>query len=241
MLYITAYLSSNDLLSNEQTWKWLVSITEFSYVDALKSFLRLETSTARASGLRLVRAAIRLKNINLLRQMHSAGVTFNHAAELVMQLDDAELLDLVVPALDPSLLKGASGGRFLCHIAGTSHVKVAEKLVQAGADINIREKTTPLWEAVNGRGFAMVELLARAGADMNYCNSVITWPNGWPLATAVFYRNIGIVKCLIDHGTKAAGVEVNGIPLLDYTVREAPAIHNLLLRSELHLEAQFGV
>ncbi|KAF7504127.1 hypothetical protein GJ744_002645 [Endocarpon pusillum] len=241
MLYIAAYLSSNNLLSNEQTERFLVSMAEFSYVDALKSFLRLETPTARAFEFRLVEAAVRLKNIHLSQQMHSAGATFNHVAELVMQVDNAELLDLVVPTLDPNLLKGASGGRFLRHIASTSHVKVAEKLIQAGAEVNICEETTPLWEAVNGKRFAMVELLARAGADMNRCNSVHTWRGRWPLATAVLDGNISIVKCLIDHGAKATGVEVNGIPILDYAAREAPAIHNLFLRSEPHLEAQFGV
>ncbi|KAH6665534.1 ankyrin repeat-containing domain protein [Halenospora varia] len=232
LLYIAAYLSSNNLLSNEQTEKLLVSMTEFSYADALKSFLRLETPTTQAFGLRLVEAAVRLKNINLLRQMHSAGATFNHAAEL---------LDLVVPALDPNLLKGASGGRLLRHIASTSHVKVAEKLIQAGADVNICEETTPLWEAVSGKNFAMVELLARAGADMNRCNSANTWRSRWPLATAVLDGNISIVKCLIDHGAKAAGVEVNNIPLLAYAATEAPAIHSILLRREPHLVAQFGV
>ncbi|KAH8761908.1 ankyrin repeat-containing domain protein [Hyaloscypha finlandica] len=241
MLYIAAYLSSNNLLSNEQTEKLLVSINEFSYMDALKSFLRLETPTTQVFGLRLVEAAVRLKNINLLTQMHSAGATFNHAAELVMQLDNAELLDLVVPALDPSLLKGASGGRLLRHIARTSHVNVAEKLIQAGAEINICETTTPLWEAVRGKRFAMVELLARAGADMNRYNSANTFWGRWPLATAVLDRNIGIIKCLIDHGAKAAGVHVNGTPLLAYAAREAPAIHSILLKSEPHLEAQFGV
>lgn len=241
MIYIAAYLSSNNLLSDEQTEKFLMSITEFSYLDALKSFLRLETLTAQAFRSRLVEAGLRLKNINLLKQMHSAGATFNHAAELVMQLDNAEFLDLVVPTLDPSLLKGAFGGRLLRHIARTSHVKVAERLIQAGAEINICENTTPLWEAVKGNSFAMVELLARAGADVNRCNSINTSWGRWPLATAVLNRNISIIKYLIDHGAKAAGVDVNGIPLLAYAAIERPAIHNILLRSEPHLEAHFGV
>jgi ankyrin repeat protein len=241
MLYIAAYLSSNNLLSNEQTEKFLLSMTEFSYVDALKSFLRLKTPTAQAFGLKLVEAAVRLKNINLLTQMHSAGATFNHVAELVMQLDNAELLDFVVHALDPSLLKGASGGQLLRHIVSTSHVNVAERLIQAGAEINICRETTPLWEAVRGNSFAMVELLARAGADVNRRNSANTFWGNWPLATAVFCKNIGIIKYLIDHGAKTAGVDVNGIALLDYAARENPAIHNILLRSEPHLTAQFGV
>jgi ankyrin repeat protein len=138
-------------------------------------------------------------------------------------------------------LRGASGGRLLRHIARTSHVKVAENLIQAGAEVNICEKTTPLWEAVNGKSFAMVELLSRAGADMNRCNSADNWRGRWPLATAVLDRSIDIVKCLIDHGAKAAGVEVVGIPLLAYAAINAPAIHSILLRSEPHLEAQFGV
>lgn len=87
-----------------------MSIAEFSYVDALKFFIRLETPTTQAFGLRLVEPAIRPKSINLLRQMYSDGATFNHAAELVMQFDNAAVLDLVLPALDPNLLKGASGG-----------------------------------------------------------------------------------------------------------------------------------
>jgi ankyrin repeat protein len=174
MLYIAAYLSSNNLLSNEQTEKLLVSMTEFSYADVLQSFLRPETPTTQAFGLRLVEAAQRLKNINLLRQMHSAGATFNHAAELVMQIDNAELL-------------------------------------------------------------------ARAGVDVNCCNSAGTWPSRCPLATAVLGGNISILKCLINHGAKVAGVNVKGIPLLDYAAREAPAIHSILLRSEPHLKAQLGV
>lgn len=241
MLPIAAYLSSNNLLSNEQTEKFLVSMTEFSHVDALKSFLQLRTPTTRAFGLRLVEAAVRLKNINLLRQMQSAGATFNHVAELVVQLKNAEIIDLVVPVLDSNLLKGASGGRLLRHIASTSHVKVAEKLIQAGADVNICEESTPLWEAVIVGSFAMVELLARAGADTNRRNPTNTWRGRWPLATAVLRGNTDIVKCLIDHGAKVAGMELDGIPLLAYAAREAPAIHKILLRGEPHLKVQFGV
>lgn len=70
-----------------------------------------------------------MEDINLLGQMHIAGTTFNHIAELVIQLNNAEILDLIVPTLDPNLLKGASGGRLLRFIAITSQVKVAKTLV----------------------------------------------------------------------------------------------------------------
>ena len=237
MLHIAAYLSSNNLLSVEQAKKFLLSMIERSYVGVLKSFLRLETPTTQVFGLRLVEAAILLKDINLLRQMQSAGATFNHVAELVMEVGNAEVLDLVVSALDPSLLKGVSGGRLLRLIARTSHVKVAEKLIQAGAEVNIDEETTPLWEAVHRNKCEMIKLLARAGADMNRCNSY----NDRPLGHAVLYGNVSTMKCLIDHGAKVAGVEVAGRPLLAWSSTEAPAIYKILVKCEPHLRAKFGV
>ncbi|KAK4448806.1 ankyrin repeat-containing domain protein [Podospora aff. communis PSN243] len=240
-LCVAAYLSSNNLLSKKQTENFLQSVAEYDYLEELKAFLRLDTWSTRVFGLKLVEAAARAKDINLLRQMHLAGATFNHAAELIMRLDDAEILDLVIPTLDSNLLQGESGGRLLRSIATTAQVKVAKTLIQSGADLNMSTPTTPLWEAVQYNRLAMVELLVRAGADVNRHNATRARDTCWPLGVAVRNRNLSIVKCLIKHGAKVENVRIHNTPLIDYAEKWALEAHSILLSSIPHQKELVGV
>ena len=217
------------------------SVTKCGYLDELKAFLRLETWSTRAFGLKLVEAAAQVGDIKILRQMHMAGATFNHAAEFIMRLDNAEILDLVVPTLDPNVLKGESGGRLLRSIATTLQVNVAEALIQSGAELNMCTPTTPLWEAAQSNRLAMVELLARAGADVNRSNATDSQRTCWPLGAAVLAGNISIVKCLIKHGAKFENVRIDKTLLIAYTENYAPAIYSILLSSKPHQKEQVGV
>lgn len=240
-LCIAAYLSSNNLLSESQTVDLMRSVTEHGYENELKSLLRLETWTTRVFGLKLVEAAARMEDINLLRQMHMAGATFNHAAELIMRLDNAEILDLVIPTLDPNLLKGASGGKLLRSVVTTSQVKVAEALIQSGAEVNMGFPTTPLWEAARHSNLAMVELLIRAGADVNRKNATLGERSHWPLGAAALRKDINIFKCLINHGARFELSRVGNMSLVEYTEIYAPAIHRILLSNKPHQKEQVGV
>ncbi|MHA7059786.1 ankyrin repeat domain-containing protein [Aquimarina sp. M1] len=84
------------------------------------------------------------------------------------------------------------------------HIQPTEVLIENGADVNIDNgnKKPPLVNAVKGEGsMEIINLLLNNGADINYGSG-----NGTPLMFAISYKNLVLVKYLLEKGAKIKGL-----------------------------------
>jgi ankyrin repeat protein len=228
---IVAYFSSNNMLSSSQTETFVRWVVDQKYVDPLKLFLQIDMPTVHAFGSRLLEAGIRAQQPSFLKQMHAAGAKFDECAQQAMEINDREFLLFVLAQLDSELLKGESGGQLLHkHVSRKPYISVIQKLIQAGAEVNIRLsndfKTTPLWEAINKKSLDIVKCLVDGGADVNKLSFIE--PNS-SLGHALYQNHQPIVEYLLD---KEADTEVDVFsgPLLEYAASHRPEIYLILLK-----------
>lgn len=228
---IVAYFSSNNMLSSSQTETFVRWVIDQKYVDPLKLFLQIDMPTVRAFRLRLLEAGIGAQQLSFLKQMHAAGAKFDECAQQVMEINDREFLLFVLAQLDPELLKGESGGQLLHkHVSRKPNISVVQKLVQAGAEVNIRLsndfKTTPLWEAIKKKSLDIVKCLVDGGADVNKLS--LSKPTS-SLGHALYQNHQPIVEYLLDKEADTA-VHVFSVPLLEYAASHTPEIYLILLK-----------
>ncbi|MCR5613309.1 ankyrin repeat domain-containing protein [Treponema sp.] len=90
---------------------------------------------------------------------------------------------------------------YVIYLDGQAFEVVAEKLIDAGADVNINGKGvhTALCEACDLNNFYLVKLLVEHGADVNLGSYNQKF---YPLGEAVRHNNYEMVKYLIEHGAK---------------------------------------
>ena len=84
-----------------------------------------------------------------------------------------------------------------------NHLESTKVLIQNGANPNADagNKKTPLINAIKGKpNLKIIDLLLSNGADINYGNG-----NATPLMFAISYKNLELVKYLLDRGA-----EING-------------------------------
>jgi ankyrin repeat protein len=236
LLEIVAYFSSNNLLSRPQMETFVRWVTKQKYVDPLKLFLQIDKPSVRAFRSRLLEAAIQAQDLSFLKQMHVAGAKFDEYAQQLMAICDCDFLLFVLAHLDPGLLKGQSGGQLLyTHLSGTPYISVVQKLVQAGAEVNIplsREfPTSSLWEAIDKKSLDIVKCLIDGGADVNKVSSTKLSTQGRisPLGFALYKNHQPIVEYLLDKGADSA-VDVFSVPLLEYAHEKVPEIYSILLK-----------
>jgi len=229
---IVAYFSSNNMLSSSQTETFVRWVVDQKYVDPLKLFLQIDMPTVHAFRSRLLEAGIRAQQpLSFLKQMHAAGAKFDECAQQVMEINDCEFLLFVLTQLDPELLKGESGGQLLHkHVSRTPYISVVQKLVQAGAEVNIRLsndfKTTPLWEAIKKKSLDIVKCLVDGGADVNKLSFIKPTSS---LGHALYQNHQPIVEYLLD---KEADTEVDvfSVPILEYAASHTPELYSILLK-----------
>ena len=76
--------------------------------------------------------------------------------------------------------------------AESGNISIAQKLIQAGADVNKNYRNyTALQEAIHKNNLPMVEFLVNNGADVNFEN---TW------AKALLWGTPDIIKILVNKG-----------------------------------------
>ncbi|KAF9766601.1 hypothetical protein IL306_000969 [Fusarium sp. DS 682] len=237
---LAAYFSSNNMLSNAQATTFVEWVIKNNHLASLMSFLRQcwDMLTVQAFVHMLVEAGANMKNKDFLQQLHAIGAKFDDASEQIMEMSDPDFLTFVLGTLNPESLEGEPGGRLLRIVSRTPHIAVAELIIEAGAEINIRlsEKTptTPLWEAIYHANFDMVKCLIKAGADINSDSAIATTGfipvAGGVLSLAVWKGDERVVKHLIDQGVVIQGF-VQRLPILEYAASEVPQIYDLLLET----------
>jgi len=81
---------------------------------------------------------------------------------------------------------------------GYDGVEMAELLLDAGADIEIRDEydNTPLIEACYSDNAPLVKLLVSRGADVH----ARKYRQETPLTVAALFASVEIVRCLLEHG-----------------------------------------
>ncbi|KAF4345516.1 ankyrin [Fusarium beomiforme] len=235
---LAAYFSSNNMLSNAQARTFVDWVITQNHVAYLMFFLRQrwDMLTVQAFVHRLVEAGASVKNKDFLQQLHAIGAKFDEASERIMEMNDPDFLAFVLRTLDPESLEGEPGGRLLRLVSRTPHIAVAELIIEAGAEINVRlskkRPTTPLWEAIYHGDLGMVKCLIQAGADINRKSAMaITGfhpPASEALSLAVWKGDERVVKYLIDQDVAIKG-SVHELPLLEYAAGKVPQIYDLLL------------
>ncbi|KAJ3454219.1 hypothetical protein MRS44_018113 [Fusarium solani] len=233
---VAAYFCSNNMLGEEQVAIFVKWVIEHNHVKSLTLFLRERWGmfTVQAFVFRLLEAGSHAQNKDFLRQLHAIGAKFGGVAEQLMKINDPEFLDFVLSTLGPELLEGESGGRLLRIIARTPHIALAERLIEAGAEVNIGLSeevwSSPLWEAIDCANFEMVKVLVRAGADVNkHCHGPLAGFATAPLPLAVWKKDARVVEYLLDQNAAIRG-SVNNKPLLQYAAEHVPHVYELLLK-----------
>ncbi|KAL2671371.1 hypothetical protein Neosp_013956 [[Neocosmospora] mangrovei] len=189
------YFSSNNLLSDEQTDKFLEWVTESGNIWSLKEIINRKESTCQAFACRLLPNAIRLGNAELVGAILSRDARPENGNAIpedaiataacsgntrIVQL----LLDYLTAA-NPSdsssqvgqYLNSANTGRYgqftdafpLSSAIRYGDITMVRSLLNAGADVNnwADFPTSALHVAIEKKDLGMVEILLQAGADVN--------------------------------------------------------------------------
>jgi ankyrin repeat protein len=228
LFLITAYFSSNNMLTHHQLSNFVEWTMGENHVESLKRFLQLNIPTTRAFRTRVMEAGADLNDTSFLRSLHAIGAEFDDHVEKLMRIDDPDFQSYVLSAVSRELLKGDSGWRVLRSVAATSSIEVAKLLIKAGANIDNYPSndypTTPLWEAINRRNLAMVECLVDAGADIRKWSFYL--PRS-PLAKAIVEKDKKITEYLISKKANI-DVQISQQPAIDWAFEHAPEIYRIL-------------
>src|SRR5262245_32200633 len=149
-------------------------------------------------------------------------------ADAAMQGDRATVQALLARKVDANEAQG-DGSTALHWAAYRNDVEMTRLLIQAGANIKATTRLgdyTPLFLAAKNGGAAVVELLLKAGSDVNSTNKTGTTP----LMLAAASGRPDAVKVLLEHGADVNAVDtMNGQTALMFAaaVNGAPTVKQL--------------
>ncbi len=157
--------------------------------------------------------------------------------DAAMKHDIATVTALLAEGVDPNA-RGQFDTPALLWLARVDEVEAARKLLQAGADANIKtpDGITALSLAVANGGTAMVAALLAAGADANTLE-----PSGESmLMSAAAVGVAGVVSALIEHGAdvNAADATYGQTPLMFASRSGHADVVKLLLANGAEVNAQ---
>lgn len=230
LLEIVSYFSSNCMLSSSQMEAFVRWVIDQEFVDRLKKFLEIDLPTVRAFRSRLLEAGIKSQQIAFTKQIHGAGVKFDEFADIIMEtVDNPDFVLFVLARIDPKLLKGEPGGQLLHkHISWRPNCLVIQKLLDAGAEVNIRTsnkfQTTLLWQAIKAESLETVRCLVERGADVNQVSGFEPMSL---IGYACVQNEILIVEYLLQNGANTT-VSVDSMPLIDYVAYRRPKIYTAI-------------
>jgi ankyrin repeat protein len=227
---ITAYFASNNMLDYRQTEAFLEWVLKNKYAKHLNLFLKLDLATVRSFRRSLLKEGIRGRKLEFLRSTDSLRVHFDEFGVELMGIGDPDFLDFVLRQLNTESKKGQLGGLLLRRVARTPHICIAEYLIEAGADVNIKmtdtARTTSLWEAVMNGNLEMVQHLIDAGADINASCNDSFYPRT-VVGLAVSQERTEILEYLLNHGASPT-VDVYGQQAIDYAALSSAKCFSLL-------------
>lgn len=154
---------------------------------------------------------------------HRPSVFVGLLARMV-QTGRPELIHFVMEAVErnPPMITSRFYGKTLLHFAAAAGcIKVVELLLRLGTDPNIQDYGghTPLYclgnECASETGPAVVQMLARAGADVNACAGVT---RATPLHMAARRGNVGIANALLDCGAAIEAKDNKGVTPLQRAI-----------------------
>jgi ankyrin repeat protein len=185
------YLTSNNVLSANQIDRFSKWIIEQKHDGVLRSCLKIQMPTANAFAEKVLESALRIGDVHLLQL-----------------LIDSEI--------DKRLLSGLHGGRYLRNAAEKGNTKVAQILLENGADVNVpvceEYASTALHAAVRGGEVNLVQTLLEAGAKPNIAayfeydadrddeDEDDAYENETPLSEAIEKRHAELVGILVGAG-----------------------------------------
>ncbi|KAF4633280.1 hypothetical protein G7Y89_g4839 [Cudoniella acicularis] len=215
---LVLYFSSNNLLSEEQTDVFLKWAIEQKYVELLSTFLEYKSPTVCAFASKIL--------------------------ESVVRIVEPEVLTLLLKSsIDSRVLSGVNGGELLRNsikemwynwnkIDCQRYIKVTKLLLERDADPNPpktdKDHGTPFLYAVLSDNREIIELLVKAGADVN-AELEIGIDANTALASAVDHDSLPMTLLLLELGAKIENSYINGIPILAWTAAKSPRIYNILL------------
>ncbi|RSL80942.1 hypothetical protein CEP51_006197 [Fusarium floridanum] len=189
------YLSSNNLLSDEQTDNFLEWVTESGNIWALKEIINRKESTCQAFACQLLLNAIRLGNEELVSAIltrdarpENGNAIPEDAIQTAVCFGNSRIVQLLldhITAVNTSdsscqvdrYLNSENNGRYihfrdafpLSSAIRYGDITMVRSLLDAGADVNnmAEDPISALHVAVEEERLEMVDILLRAGADVN--------------------------------------------------------------------------
>jgi hypothetical protein len=226
------YFSSHNILTGDQTNVFLKWVIDQNHTDLLKSFLQIKTRTVQAFSIKILESGIRIKDTKLLQLLLVSGIRLDRVLEQAFKIKDPEFLTLLLHSgVDSSLLSGISGERLLYSIAGTRYTKIAQILIQNGAEVNVicdGIYTTSLYKVIEYNNVDMVKCLLVAGAQVGIRSRYEYAPNT-ALGLAVFNKYPDIVVALLEKGADVNSCSIHGENVLEWAALNAKDIYHTLL------------
>jgi len=227
MFQLMLYFSSNNLISEQQTDSFLEWAIHQKHTEILIAFLEHPSPTIRAFASRILESTVRIREPELLRQLLESSV-------------------------DPRILSGASGGKLLTTLCNVSKseddegdcqkaLSLVKVLLEYGADLNYTDEwgRIPLFEAVENNNRELVELLIKAGADVN--QELGDADGNTVLAVAIYYQLPSMVVLLLELGAQIENSFVDETPALIYAAVHAPGVYNIIRSNKQTAPGYFDV
>ncbi|OAX84798.1 hypothetical protein ACJ72_00821 [Emergomyces africanus] len=161
----------------------------------------------------------RIREYYLLSRQQASVPTINDCRELLLDLINIyPKTTLILDALGIKILTGPSYvANALLEAISAHHecnqIPILRLLIRAGADVNARDPVRTVQQALVAAIFwrqkEIIQLLLDAGADVNApllvgtaSSALASVVHGNSLASAVHGNSMGLVKLLIEYGTK---------------------------------------
>jgi ankyrin repeat protein len=192
------YLISNNLLLEEQTDHFLKWSIEQKHDKTLMSCLKVRMPTIHAFATKILESALRIGDARLLQLLIDSGV-------------------------DKSSFNGVYGGRYLQVVVEDSNAKVAQILLENGADVNApvckKYPTPALQIATRKRNLELVQALLRAGANVNaqaFSDDFRREPTS-ALSQALGQKDIALIRILVNAGADVEKCRVDRQDALEWS------------------------
>ncbi len=175
--YTRRNLYFNTWIDPVESLKWLSGPHGIRIAKAMRSFIDGENRQA----LKELDAILSLKDLDKSERNYLADLwgryklsvpAYNYmrgdTSLFVGRRNDAVFNELLKKGIDPDW-PDLNGNSLLFWAAGWKDSSMLEKLIKAGANVNLRTKRqfTPLWNAIRYKRLQNVKLLVNAGADVN--------------------------------------------------------------------------
>jgi ankyrin repeat protein len=166
--------------------------------------------------------------------------------DLVYTLLEAAVRNNLINVVKELIARGANldtnGGVALRAACQDGYTDIVRVLLEAKANVNVnfQGNLTPLANAIMFEHPIIVDLLIKAGADMNRLFSVTT-KYQTPLIQAIRDRNLDIAKLLIEAGANVNKADANGKTPLYYAsyYRDLKDIKELLQKKGARMELNY--